>query len=220
MGISSSTSKTEPWDKAQAPILAANSAVAGAYNTNAPKIQGYADQIGGLIPNMLAKHQAGDAGVNASRDWITRTLQGDGSNPSLQGMIDQSGQDMGRAINANMGTRGLTGGSVQQHILGKELSNNALNLRYQDWIGGQQRQAQAAGMAPGVAAADYLGINPLLSAAGAASGMPMDAAAQYAASTGGLLGQYTTTKTSQPWGGVLLGGVSSGLNTIFGGKGK
>lgn len=213
MGLSSSTSKTEPWGPAKQPILDANSAVAGTYNANAPKIQGYADSIGGLIPGLLDKFKAGNPAVNASNDWITRTLQGDGSNPNLQAMIDQSGQDMGRSINANIGTRGLTGGSVHDHILARELSKNATDLRYQDWIGGQQRQAQAAGMAPGNAAADYFSIQPLLGAAGAASGLPMDAASQYAGATGGLLGQYNTTKTSQPWGQVLLQAMASGAKS-------
>lgn len=215
MGLSSSTTKVEPWKQAQAPIMAANSAVAGTYGANAGKIQGYADQIGGLIPSMVAKYQQGDQGINAARDWMTNTLQGNGTNPNLQAMIDQSGNDMARSINANIGTRGLTGGSVQQHILGKELSNNATNLRYQDWLGGQQRQMQAAGMAPGLAAADTIQIAPLMAAAQAAGGLPMDAAAQYAGATGGLLGQYTTTKQSQPWGQALLQGLSNGAQAAM-----
>ena len=210
MGLSSSTTKVEPWKQAQAPIMAANSAVAGTYGANAGKIQGYADQIGGLIPSMVAKYQQGDQGINAARDWMTNTLQGNGTNPNLQAMIDQSGNDMARSINANIGTRGLTGGSVQQHILGKELSNNAMGLRYNDWNNGQQRQMQAAGMAPGLAAADTIQIAPLMAAAQAAGGLPMDAAAQYAGATGGLLGQYTTTKQSTPWGPVVAQMLSNG----------
>ena len=220
MGLSSSTTKVEPWKQAQAPIMAANSAVAGTYGANSGKIQGYADQIGGLIPSMVAKYQQGDQGINAARDWMTNTLQGNGTNPNLQAMIDQSGNDMARSINANIGTRGLTGGSVQQHILGKELSNNALGLRYNDWNNGQQRQMQAAGMAPGLAAADTIQIAPLMAAAQAAGGLPMDAASQYAGATGGLLGQYTTTKQSQPWGGALLGAISGGLGAYTGAGGK
>ena len=215
MGLSSSTTKVEPWKQAQAPIMAANSAVAGTYGANAGKIQGYADQIGGLIPSMVAKYQQGDQGINAARDWMTNTLQGNGTNPNLQAMIDQSGNDMARSINANMGTRGLTGGSVQQHILGRELSNNATSLRYNDWHNGQQRQMQAAGMAPGLAAADTIQIAPLMAAAQAAGGLPMDAAAQYAGATGGLLGQYTTTKQSQPWGQALLQGLSNGAQAAM-----
>ncbi len=219
MGLSSSTTKVEPWKQAQAPIMAANSAVAGTYGANAGKIQGYADQIGGLIPSMVAKYQQGDQGINAARDWMTNTLQGNGTNPNLQAMIDQSGNDMARGINANIGTRGLTGGSVQQHILGQELSKNAMGLRYNDWNNGQQRQMQAAGMAPGLAAADTIQIAPLLAAAQAAGGLPMDAASQYAGATGGLLGQYTTTKQSQPWGQALLGAAANGIGAFAGGGG-
>lgn len=210
----------EPWKQAQQPILNANAAIAGTYGANSGKIQGYADQIGGLIPSMVAKYQQGDQGINAARDWMTNTLQGNGTNPNLQAMIDQSGNDMAQSINANLGTRGLTGGSVLQRIQANELSKNALGLRYNDWNNGQQRQMQAAGMAPGLAAADTIQIAPLMAAAQAAGGLPMDAAAQYAGATGGLLGQYTTTKQSQPWGGALLGAISGGLGAYTGAGGK
>lgn len=219
MGLSSSTSKTEPWKPAQQPILDANSAVAGTYNANAGKIQNYADTIGGLIPGMVDQFKAGNPAVNASQNWITQTLGQTGENPNLQGMIDQTGLDTARGINASIGTRGLTGGSVQQHILSSELAKQALGLRYNDYNNQNQLKAQAAGMAPGVAAANYLSISPLLAAAGSASGLPMDAASQYAGATGGLLGQYTTTKTSQPWGPALLGGIANGLGSYFGQKG-
>lgn len=217
MGLSSSTSKTEPWKQAQQPILDANSAVAGTYNANAPKIQGYADSIGGLIPGMLDKYKAGNPGVNAANDWIRSTLGQQGGNPNLQGMIDQSGQDVGRGVSASMGVRGLTGGSVHEQILAHELGKNALGLRYNDYNNQQQLQAQAAGMASGNAAADYLSISPLLGAAGAASGLPLDAASQYAGATGGLLGQYTKTKTTQPWGGMLLSALAGGAKAAVGG---
>ena len=220
MSISGGSTKIEPWEKAKQPILNANAAVAGTYGANAGKIQGYADQIGGLIPSMIDKYNAGDPSVNAAQSWVQRMLSGDGSNPNLQGMIDMAGQDTERSITAGLGTRGNIGGSVQQRILASELTKQGLGLRYNDWIGGQQRQAQAAQMAPGLASADMMQINPILAAAGSASGLPMDAAAQYAGATGGLLGQYTTTKQSQPWGGALLGGIAGGLGAYFGQKGR
>ena len=45
---------------------------------------------------MLDKYKAGNPGVNAANDWIQRTLGQQGGNPNLQGMIDQSGEDVGR----------------------------------------------------------------------------------------------------------------------------
>lgn len=203
MGFSSSKTKVEPWGPARAPILAASGALSNAYNTNAGRIQGYADTIGGLIPGMVQRYNDGDPSVNAAQDWATRILGNGGSNPELQGMIDMAGTDTARSINANLGTRGLTGGSVQQRILAEQLSKQALGLRYSDWQAGQQRQAQAAGLAPSLAAADNMQIQPLLASAAAASGLPLDAASQYASGTGNLLGQYTTTRQSQPWGTVL-----------------
>lgn len=132
-----------------------------------------------------------------------------GGNPYLQQMIDQSGQDTGRAVSASMGVRGLTGGSVHEQILAHELGKQSMDMRYNDYNNQQQLKAQAAGMAPGVAAGDAVQLQGLIGAAGAASGLPMDAASRYAGATGGLLGQYTTTKTSQPWGQVLANAASN-----------
>lgn len=218
MGISSSTTKVEPWKQAQQPILNASSTLANTYQNNAGKIQGYADQIGNLMPTLLGKYNAGDAGVNAARGWITNTLGRTGSNPYIDQMVNQTGLDTANTINASLGTRGNVGGSVQQHILANELAKQELGLRYNDYNNQQQLQANAAGLAPGLAAADTIQIQPLLAAANSASGLPMDAASQYAGGIGGLLGQYNTTKSSTPWGPALLGAAASAAGAYFGGK--
>jgi len=213
MGLSSS--KTTTVNKPSEQQLQAGDVLNSTFQTQLPKIQGYADQIGGLIPSMLAKYQAGNTGVNAAQDWVSNTLQNGGSNPYLQQMIDMTGNDTARAINANIGTRGLTGGSVQQRILAEQLSKQALGMRYNDWQAGQARQAQAAGMAPALSAADTIQIAPLLSAASFATGTPLNAASQYASGMGGLFGNTgsQTTTQSPGLGGILgsvLGGWASG----------
>lgn len=193
-------------------IEGAGNTLTGAYNTNAPKIQGYADQIGGLIPDMLAKYQAGNPAVGAAQDYITTTLGSDpAQNPYLEALIDQTNNDVANTTNAKLGVRGLTGGTVQNDILSRNLAENETGLRYTDFNNQQQRQAQAAGLAPGVAAADTIQIAPLLAAAQTASGLPLDAATQYAAGTGGLLGQYTN-QTQKKSGGLLGSLIGAGLS--------
>ena len=209
MGLSSS--KTTTVNKPSEQQLQAGDVLNSTFQTQLPKIQGYADQIGGLIPSMLAKYQAGNTGVNAAQDWVSNTLQNGGANPYLQQMIDMTGNDTARAINANMGTRGLMGGSVQQKILAEQLAKQSLGLRYNDWNSAQQRQMQAAGLAPSLAAADTIQIAPLLSAASYASGTPLNAASQYASGMGGLFGNTGTQTTTQshPWGQMLLNAASN-----------
>ena len=181
-----------------------------------PRINAYADQIGGLIPSLMAQQQQGNPGVNAAQDWITRTLSQPGENPNLQAMIDQSGNDMARGINANLGTRGNVGGSVQQRILASELGKQSLGLRYNDFNAQMQRQAQAAGMAPGNAAAGMIPISSLLAAANYAGGAPLNATSQYASGMGGLFGNTgtQTTTSSQPWGQMLLSGLSNAAMAV------
>lgn len=219
MGLSSGSKTTTQVNSASPQQIAAGNVLTGTYNQQAPRIQAFADQIGGLIPSMMQKYQAGDAGVNAARGYITSMLDGPmQSNPYLDQMIAQSGGDIAHAINSSLGTRGNLGGSVQAKILADQLSKNALNTRYADYSQQQQLRAQAAGMAPGLAAADTIQIAPLLSATQFASMAPMEAATQYAAGQGGLFAGTGTQKATQPTGGLLggvlgtvLGGVASGL---------
>ena len=215
MGSSKKTQTNKPIYAPQ--IEGAANTVGGVYNQNAPKIQGYADTIGGLIPSLMERYNQGNPAMNAAQDYITRTLGQTGPNPMLDQMISQTGNDVAQGINANLGTRGLTGGSVQQQILARELAKNATNLRYADFNNQQERMARAAGMAPGIAAGDMMAIAPLLSVADTASGLPMRAAGQYAGNIGNLLGQYQTTtqKSSGGLGGILGGILSSWAGSGF-----
>lgn len=206
MGSSKKTQKVEPIYGKQ--IEGAANTLTGVYNANAPKIQGYADTIGSLIPSLMQKYQAGDPSMNAARTFLTDTISNDGPNPYLEDQIARTNNSVGNAVNAKLGTRGLTGGSVQAGMLSRALAENESGLRYADYNNMMQRRMQAAGMAPSLASADLIAISPLLAAADAASGLPMDAAAKNAAGIGGLLGQYTNT-TQKSSGGLLgaLGGI-------------
>lgn len=213
MGLSSSkkTQTTKPIYDTQ--ITGAADTLKNVYNQNSAGIQGISDQLSGLIPSMLSKYQAGDSGVNAARSFLTNTLESQpDQNPYLDQIVAQTGQNVADKTRTAMGTRGLTGGTVMQDILSRNLAENESGLRYNDYAQAMARKMQAAGMAPGIAAGDAIQIAPLLSVAGAASSLPMDAATKYAVGTGGLLGQYTNTE--QKSSGGLLGGL---LGSVLGG---
>ena len=69
MSTKSQTSTVKPIYGSQIEGAAGN--ISGAYNANAPKIQGYADQIGGLIPSLFDRAQNGDAATNAASSYVT-----------------------------------------------------------------------------------------------------------------------------------------------------
>lgn len=211
MGLSSSKTTNTQTNTPSAQQVQAGNMLNSTFQQQLPKINAYADQIGGLIPSMMQKYQAGNPAVNAAQGWVTQTLGNQGGNPYLGQMIEQGGADTYNTMAAQAGTRGLTGGSAFNRMIGHEVNKNALGLRYQDYNQQQQMKAQAAGMAPGLSAADTIQIAPLLSAAGYAGGAPMDATARYASGMGGLFGNTgstTTTSTSSPG---LLGLLGSGL---------
>lgn len=213
MGLSSSkkTQKTTPIYDQQ--ITGAANTLSNVYNQNSAGVQQISDQLGGLIPSMLDKYRNGDSAVNAARGFLTNTLESQpDSNPYLDQIVAQTGQNVADKTRTAMGTRGLTGGTAMQDILSRNLAENESGLRYNDYAQAMARKMQAAGMAPGIAAGDAIQIAPLLSVADAASSMPMNAAMKYAAGTGGLLGQYTNTEQKQSGG--LLGGL---LGSVLGG---
>lgn len=196
-------------------ITGAANTISGVYNQQAPKIEGYADAIGGLVPSLIEKYQQGDAGINAARDYNVGVLGGDylGANPYLDDVLANSNNDTVNATQAAMGLRGLTGGSDYAGLIADRVSRNSLGTRYQDYDAERARMATAAGQSPGIAAGDVIGIAPAIGAAQTAAGLPMNAAMQYGAGMGGLLGQYTNSvqKTNPGafgWAGLGLQGAS------------
>lgn len=203
MGISSGKQTNKPIYNKQ--IEGAGNTLTSAYNTAAPQIQQLTDTVTGLAPDIAARYREGDAGVNAARDYNVNVLSGqylDQGNPHLQAMIDQSGGDVRNETQAALGVRGLTGGSDYAKMIADRVSRNSLAMRYQDYDNERNRMANSAGQAPGIAGAAELPMGSLLAAADSAQN-PLRAAVGYTAGLGGLLGQYQTIKTKQPWGPML-----------------
>lgn len=199
-----------------AEIRGAHGMLQDAYTSGAPRVQDFADQIGTLLPGYLERAKNGDPAVNAARGYITDTLEGDpAQNPYLDDMIAQTGDNTRRAIQTQLGTRGGIGGSAERDIVSRALSENEMGMRYQDYDREMSRRAQAAGMAPGIAAGNFLGLAPALQVADFAGSSPMNNALKYAAGTGGLLGQYQTvngqqTQSGMGWGEIIGLGMQAG----------
>lgn len=210
-----SSSTTKPWKPAQPYILGGAETLKNTYNATAPKIQEATNSVTGLLPGMIEKYQAGDKGINAARDYNAEVLSGRylGGNPYLDEMLARSGSDVRNQMQAALGVRGLTGGSDYAGIIADRVAKNSLSTRYQDYDAERSRMATAAGQAPGIAAGDVIQVQPMLATLGATT-LPLDAAGDYAAGLGGLLGQYQ--KTTQKQGlGVTLGNIAGNAAAAF-----
>jgi hypothetical protein len=199
MGKSKSTTKVEPWAEAKPYILGAANNVQGAYNANKDKIAGIAATVQGLIPSLVDRYNQGNPVVRAATAHAAEVLGGKylGANPALQGMIDQTNADVRNQVGASLGTRGRTGGDSYFGVMARELAKNENNLRYSDYAAERDRMAQMAGQAPGLAAAEYAAISPVLAAAQAGTELPFAASNNYAQNIAALLGPYTTQTTTQ-----------------------
>jgi hypothetical protein len=198
-----------------------------AYNQAQPAISQFANNAGAASQSLFDRYQnGGDPATAAASDFITRTLGADPqNNPFLDQMIAQTGDSTRRAIQTQLGTRGGIGGSAERDIVSRNLANQELSARYSDFDRTRQMQMQAAGMAPGIAAAGYLPLQQAMQSGQAGAMLPLQASALNSASIGGLLGQYQDVKGTQTQSGGLLGQILSGflqggLGSIIGGRGQ
>lgn len=212
MGLSSKTSKSSNKPVYGAQIEGAASNVSNAYNAAAPQIASTANQLGGLVPDLVKQYQQGQPNVAAAQGYNADVLSGKylgQGNPYLQDQIDATGSDVRNGLSASLGTRGLTGGSAFGDIISRNLATNATNLRYTDYSNERSRMDSAATQAPGLAAAGYLPIATIQSIL-QSQAAPLQAANSQAAGIGGLLGQYTNQK--QTYNPSLMDSIGQAIN--------
>ena len=194
MGISTKKDRQTTKPVYEKEIKGAYGNLTNTYNQQAPKIAGIADNLTGMLPEMQRRYLEGNPALNAAQGYVTDTLAGDGTNPHLdQWIADQQGQSQ-NMLGAKLNKLGVgPAGATYQGLAARENARVGLGMRYADWDAGQQRKAQAAGLAPGISAAESASVAPMLGVAELGAGLPMDAAMKYAGGTAGLLGDYTDT---------------------------
>lgn len=197
-----SKSTTGPSKFAQPYITQGANALNSAYSANAGGIQDMTNSVTDLLPGMIEKYKEGNPAVNAATGYNTDVLSGrylNEGNPYLDEMLANSNDDIRNQMQAALGVKGLTGGSSYADLISRNIAKNTLATRYGAYNDERGRMGQAAGQAPGLAAADVIQVAPMLSTLQAGL-TPLDAAGQYAGSLGGLLGGYTkTTQKKSPW---------------------
>jgi len=207
MGLSGSksTSKTTPIYGKE--VTGAASDISNTLHTQLPKITGVTDQLSGLVPGLLDDFKNGDPSVDAARGFNSDVLGGKylNANPYLDQVIEATGNDVRNQTAGALGVHGNYGdSSALADIVSRNVANAAGNLRYQNYNNGLMLMGQQAGLSPTLAASKYLPIDQMTNIAQAQQ-IPVQAATGAGAGIGGLLGQYTNTKTkSSPGIGQML----------------
>lgn len=179
-------------------IEGAASGITSAYNAAQPAINQFSGNASSASNDLFAKYRDGDPTIKAAQGYIQDTLAGDPeNNPYLDKMVGITNDNVRNTLQARMGTRGNTGGSDYYGMIGKALADNETGLRYSDYNNTMARRAQAAGMAPGVSAAQYQPLEAAMSSGQAGAMLPLQASLANAAGVGGLLGQYQNVKGTQ-----------------------
>lgn len=196
-------------------VLGAANAQQSAYDRSLPQINSYADALSGVSNDLLTQYNTGDPTIQAAQGYVQNTLgMTPGDNPYLNDIIAQTGENTRRQLQTQLGTRGGIGGSAELDIIGRALAQNESGLRYQDYNNLANRQAQAAGMAPGLLAGSYLPLDAAMRAGQQGAMLPLQAALANSAGVGGLLGQYQNVEGEQRQSGGLLGAI---LGSALGG---
>lgn len=193
-------------------IEGAAGGITSAYNAAQPAIGQFSGNASGVSNDLFAKFREGDPTIRAAQGYIQDTLSGDPTqNPYLDDMISISNDRVRNTLQSQMGTRGATGGSAYYDLIGRGLAQNETGMRYQDYDREMQRRAQAAGMAPGVSAAQYQPLEAAMSSGQAGAMLPLQAALAQGAGVGGLLGQYQNTKSVQKTSPGFMDILGTGL---------
>lgn len=241
MGVSSSKTKSTNKPIYSSQIEGASSSLSNAYNTAAPTIQANSNMLSGLLPGMIDQYKAGDSGINAARGLATDTMGGKyldsnpfinsgQSNPHLDQMVATTSNNVQNQMGARIAKMGLgPAGSTYQGVVGRQMAESELGMRYGDYNterdrssamynAERDRMGQMASLTPSLTAADIARVAPMLGIADAAQD-PLRAAVGYSSGQGGLLGQYQDqqSKTSNPWGPMLMSGLSNAAAAFAGG---
>jgi len=186
-----------------------------AYDSALPGINAIAASGTEAAQGLFDDYAAGDPTIQAAQGFVQDQLALEpGSNPYLDQMIADANDDTRRQLQTQLGTRGGIGGSSEYNILANALSEQSNNLRYQDYGAQMDRQARAAGMAPGLLAGSLIPLDAAMRVGNQSAMMPLQASALNSASTAGLLGQYQDTEGEQRQSGGFLGDLL--LATISG----
>jgi hypothetical protein len=221
MGLSGSKQTTGPSKFAQPYISAGAGAITDAYNTNKGPTGEIASSIQGLIPGLIDKYKAGNPNVTAASGYNQDVLGGKyldpSNNPMLQNILAQTRNDAMGAVGGAFGRNGAFGGTKYAEAAGKGIGEAENGILFNQYNTERGNQATAAGQAPSLAAADYLGISPLLAAADSGTDLAYAPSDHYASALAQLLGNSTTSSSTPSTAQQIGSGLkaASSLASLF-----
>lgn len=221
MGKKSSKTKTtnEPPKWAVPHLTGAANTISNTVNANQGNLDQMAGALRGFLPGLGEKAFGANPALGAATNYATDAIGGkflDQQNPYLQGMIDQTSNDVSNRVNNMFARSGASLGTQHAGILGKELANAQNNLRYGNYAQERGLQQQAAGMIPGLNQAQFAGVMPFLAANQTAAGLPFTGI-QNLGQIGSLVGGFGTQTGTQPggWGTAIASGIASALPFVL-----
>lgn len=178
-------------------------------SNNRGNVDAISGQMQQILPG-LASRIGNDPLANQAKDYAGRVLGGQylGSNPYLDGIVNEARAGAFDTVNSGFGRSGLAGGTGHMRALGRGIGQAELGLRYNDYSTERQRMDQFANNAGAISVGDLAALAPYLGLANNAAELPLLNARTLVQGTGGLLGQYTTTTQKQGGLGSALGGLA------------
>lgn len=192
--------------------------VMNVYNANQGGLNNMTSAVQGLVPDLLSKFNAGNAGVDAAGGYISDVLGGKylNGNPYLEGMIGLASQNVQDRVGAAYGSRGSFGGTAWTEALARGLGEAELGLRYGNYSDEMNRMAGAAGMAPGIAQAEYIGVPEILNSAGVGAEIPYTGINAMSGALGSLFSGGKSKQSGPGFGSQLLSAGAQAAGAYFG----
>jgi hypothetical protein len=211
-----SKSSTKPIYKAE--IGAAAGALTDAYNTNKAGTADIANSITSRLPGLADKAFGPNSLLTSAQGYAEDSIKGKylNNNPYVDEMAGNARSAAADDVQSYFGKLGRVGSDSNMAGFARGVNEADLNFRGNIYGQERDRQQQAASMAPGLNAASYDGIDAYLRAAGVGAELPYLASNKYASGIGGLLGQYTKTKSTQAIGPALISAAGSAASAFAG----
>jgi hypothetical protein len=189
-----------PWAPAQPHILGAMDTISGIVKGNQPQLDALAGGVREQLP-MLQQMAFGpnptlQAGMGYANDVLGGKYLNQG-NPYLQGMIDETSQNVGNQVNSTFSMAGRTGGGNHVERLGQGLATAENALRYQDYGAERDRMSQQSALLPGLIQSQFAGMQPWMAATSLAGTLPYAGASTLSPILGLAAGSGTSSTTQK-----------------------
>ena len=202
----------------QQPIINAVNTASGIVSNNQGNLDALAGDLRGQLPQLqqmaFGPNPTLQAGMGYANDVLGGKYLGQG-NPYMQGMLDQTRENVGNTVNSTFSMAGRTGGGNHVERLGQGLASAENALRYQDYSSERDRMAQQGALLPSLIQSQYAGMQPWLAATQLAGNLPYAGVGALSPIIG--LGQGAGTSKSSQSGGMLGDILGAGLAAWAGG---